>query len=73
MVMNKLYVVVTCSEVNDEINDVVLITDDEQKAKDTVTKLEKVQPIEGLDYLNLTEYEHASYFTRELNTINFGG
>jgi hypothetical protein len=73
--MNKLFVVVTTTNENetDVINDVVLITADEQKAKDTVAKLEEHLPIEGLDYLYLCEYEHANYFTRELNTINFGG
>ena len=49
--------------------DVVLVTDDEALAELTYNKLKNREPIEGLDYSFLSNWDDVAYFTRPLNSL----
>ena len=72
----KLYVVATITDVlqEDFYADIILVTTDEEKAKDITEKLKLRLPIEGINYNNLVAFEDVNYFERTLNeTINNEG
>jgi len=65
----QLYVVVTTTNDGERDNfaDVILVTDDEALAEETVAKLIKREPIEGIDYNLLAPFDDAASFNRTLN------
>jgi hypothetical protein len=69
----KLYIVATitkplCSE--EFFSDIILITDNETKAIEVYGKMKAHEPVEGLDYSILMDWDDVVYFKRELNKIS---
>jgi hypothetical protein len=72
----KLHLVITIQTGgagDDMISDIILITDDEQKAKETFLLVKAGESIEGLDYDYLAEYDDVALIEKDLNEISFGG
>ena len=70
--MSKLFVVATTTSLDGDVDlicDVILVTEDEAKATELVSKLENREPIKGLDYDQLVPYDGACSFVRTLNVL----
>lgn len=71
----KIFVVVTVLEGGDTdiFGDVVLITTDEAQAIDIKDRLDARRPIANFEYDKLVAFDHAVYFTRNLNDLSNWG
>ena len=70
--MNKIFVVVTTTE-DDNIADIILITPNEEKAKEITNRLSNRTALEGFDFDRLVSYESANYFERTLDSLENWG